>query len=224
MNAVVEVKPTTTFNSTLGVQIVDHDIQNGTQVLQMMQNLGYNCEYFTNTKEILATPPAAHWGCVLLDVRLAYYNGNEVVSLLRKHDSKLPIIFMGTENDIHMAIKVFKAGAFDFIIKPLQEQNVLEVINHALHVREKMMDEKQFLVKVQKNIHHLSNRESQVLAKLLEGMSNKNIAAFLEISAKTVEQHRASIMKKMQANSFAELVSTVVKYNMINHPSAALSN
>lgn len=122
---------------------------------------------------------------------------------------------MGNERDIHVAIKVFKAGAFDFLIKPLNEQAVLDVINQALRERQHKLHEQTFLKKVHANIKHLSARESQVLHKLLEGMSNKNIASFLEISAKTVEQHRANIMKKMQAESFASLVSTVVTYNLI---------
>ena len=122
---------------------------------------------------------------------------------------------MGNERDIHVAIKVFKAGAFDFLLKPLDEQLTLEVINQALRERQKNLHEQKFFNKIHKLIQNLSSRENQVLHKLLDGLSNKNIASTLEISAKTVEQHRANIMKKMQADSFATLVSSVVKYNLV---------
>lgn len=204
----------------LSVQVVDYDDSQGKSIQQLLQSLGFICEYTQHAPDLLnrltATPNAsAQWGCMLLDVRLPYYSGAELQNLLQQHDSTLPIVFMGSDRDIHVAIKVFKAGAFDFLLKPLNEQSVLEVINQALRERQKKLHNHKFLAKTQRLMQNLSTREYQVLHKLMDGLSNKSIAQTLDISAKTVEQHRANIMKKMQANSFASLVSNVVKYNLI---------
>jgi two-component system response regulator FixJ len=203
----------------LSVQVVDYDEKQGKDIQQTLQNLGFVCEYTQQAPDLLnrlsSNEISAHWGCMLLDVRLPYYSGVELQNLLHQHDATLPIVFMGNDRDIHVAIKVFKAGAFDFLLKPLDEQLTLEVINQALRERQKNLHEQKFLNKMHKLIQNLSARENQVLHKLLDGLSNKNIATALEISAKTVEQHRANIMKKMQAESFATLVSTVVKYNLV---------
>jgi two-component system response regulator FixJ len=200
----------------MSVQIIDYDIVQGEQIQNLLQQLGFVCEYTQHAPDLLARLPATHWGCILLDVRMPYYSGIELQALLQQHDAELPIIFMGDDRDIHVAIKAFKSGAFDFLLKPLNDQIVLEVINHALRTRQKNLHQKSFLNMISSRLKALSFRETQVLKQLLEGMSNKNIAEFLKISAKTVEQHRSNIMRKMQANSFAELVTHVVKYDLIN--------
>ena len=194
--------------------VVDHDNEQVERIYQRLTQLGLSCERISQAPDLFTKLPLVQGGCVLMDVRLPFYSGVELQRLLQQHDPHLPIIFMGHEQDIQVAINVLKAGAFDFLLKPLDEQLLLDVINRALRKRLEQLKKQQFLQKVQKQLKDLSNRESEVLQHVLAGLPNKKIALQLKISSKTVEQHRANIMRKMQANSLAELVTTVVSYNL----------
>jgi FixJ family two-component response regulator len=196
------------------IHILDSDLQERQNIETLLKRVGMTYKYATNATELLTNLRGTTNGCVLLDVRLPFYSITELQQLLKKQDVYLPIIFMGQDKDIQAAIKVLKAGAFDFLLKPLDEQHVLEVINQALCKRQEQLSQQTFLQKIEKQLHILSVRESEVLQQLMKGFSNKEIGHALVISTKTVEQHRANIMRKMQVESVAELVTAVVSYQI----------
>jgi FixJ family two-component response regulator len=196
------------------IHILDPELQ-ARQIAEILfSRVGMTYQYAANVSELLSNLRGSTNGCVLLDVRLPFYSVTELQQLLKKQDIYLPIIFMGQDKDIHAAIKVLKAGAFDFLLKPLDEQHLLEVINQALHKRQEQLTQQSFLQKVENCMQILSIREAEVLQHLLRGLSNKKIGNNLQISTKTVEQHRANIMRKMQVDSLADLVTNVVSYQL----------
>lgn len=196
------------------IHILDPELQARHTAENLFSRVGMSYKYAAHATELLANLRSSTNGCVLLDVRLPFYSVTELQQLLKKQDAYLPIIFMGQDKDIQAAIKVLKAGAFDFLLKPLDEQHVLEVINQALHKRQEQLSQHSFLCKIEQRMQVLSMRETEVLQHLLQGLSNKKIGHNLKISTKTVEQHRANIMRKMEVESLVDLVTQVVSYKI----------
>ncbi|MFI4955552.1 MAG: response regulator transcription factor [Gammaproteobacteria bacterium] len=196
------------------IHILDPELQAKQTIEDLFSRVGMAYKYAAHATDLLTNLRSSINGCVLLDVRLPFYSITELQQLLKKQDAYLPVIFMGQDKDIQAAIKVLKAGAFDFLLKPLDEQHVLEVISQALRKRQEQLSHQNFLQKIEQRMQILSMRESEVLQHLLQGLSNKKIGHSLEISTKTVEQHRANIMRKMQVESLADLVTDVVSYQL----------
>lgn len=144
-------------------------------------------------------------GCILLDVRMPQLTGLQVQNILQENNIPLPIIFVTSHKDVNIAVKAMKNGAYDFITKPIDEHNLLELINKAVHESERLINHHFEFIKVQKNYTELSNREKEMVFLLLKGMKNKVISQELNISIKTVEMHRANIMRKMETKSVVEL-------------------
>lgn len=196
------------------IHILNSDPYEQQKIRDLFGSLSLSCQFASQAADLLKTPPNETWGCLLLDVRLPFYNALELQQLIKKHDAALPIIFMGEEKDAETAIQVLKAGAFDFLLKPLNEHRLLNTINTAIRQRQAQLKHQDSLKKKQVCLNSLSNRENEVLTLLLRGFSNKEMGESLKISVKTIEQHRANVMKKMRADSFAELVRMVTYYEL----------
>ena len=141
-------------------------------------------------------------GCLLIDVRMPEMSGLQLQERLVALRNTMPIIMLTGHGDISMAVRALKAGAFDFITKPFNNQNLLEQIQNALF-KDKHNSNVEDIVKRHKTLTH---RELEIMDSIVTGKMNKVIAYELDISTKTVELHRANIMQKMQAKSLAELV------------------
>ena len=155
-----------------------------------------------------ATDPFVHsnHGCLLLDIRMPYMGGFELQESMRAAGFRLPIIFLTAHGDIPMTVRAMKGGAYDFLEKPYNDQDLIDKVADALKVGLREYRQAQAHNQTQDLLKQLSAREREVFDLLIEGKASKVIAAELNISYKTVEVHRAHIREKLGATSLAELV------------------
>lgn len=165
-------------------------------------------EIYANAKDFLAAYDPKRVGCILLDVRMPQMSGLELQEELNARNNQLPIIFMTGHGDVPMAVRAMKAGAFDFIIKPFNNQVLLDQVQRAIALQPKLQDRMHF----QELLQTLTPREKEVLKLVVDGKMNKQIAHILEISISTVELYRSHVMNKLKADSLAELVKKYLYY------------
>ena len=149
-------------------------------------------------------------GCLLLDIRMPNMSGLELQKTLKARDIKIPVIIVTAHSDVPIAIQAMKEGAFDFIEKPFNNQFVLDQVYKALAMSAR--DKKKTMMRsdISARIETLTPRERDVMERVVVGEVNKAIAHHLGITSRTVEVHRARMMKKMQAPTLAELVRMIV--------------
>jgi two-component system response regulator FixJ len=156
----------------------------------------------------LANLPERLDGCIVTDVRMPEMSGLDLLHELRGRGVSAPVVIITGHGDVPLAVEAMKAGAFDFLEKPFEDERLLEIVRRALETPrqrdEPAVSEEQSEVRTR--IARLSQRERQVLRRLVEGQLNKTIAWELGISARTVEVYRAKLMAKMEAVAFADLV------------------
>ncbi len=202
------------MNEDAVVYIVDDDQAMTESLSWMVESVGFKTKTFSNAKSFLESYDAEQSGCLILDVRMPEISGPELQDKLNNQNINIPIIFISGHGDIPLAVRVMKAGAIDFLAKPFNDQTLLESINKAIRIdrqkREELFENKEILERA----GHLSPRERQIMCHIVSGKLNKVISADLEISLKTVEAHRANIMKKMQVKSLPKLVATVINNNL----------
>lgn len=154
----------------------------------------------------LATRPPEGPGAVILDVRMPGMSGIELQRRLADDGFPLPVLIVTGHGDVPMAVEALKAGAFDFIEKPFKEQYLLDAVEKAIRRSQEILTRDARLRSLSDRHGRLGRREREVLARVVEGKPNKVIAHELELSIKTIEAYRASIMSKMEADSLADLV------------------
>jgi len=192
------------------VYIVDDDQAMVESLTWIIQSIGLKTIAYTNAQDFLdAYDPNQHC-CLLLDVRMPGMSGPELQSRLNAVGAGVPIIFISGHGDVPLAVRVMKAGAIDFLTKPFNDQVLLENINKALRIDKTNREKLQESAHAEAKFSLLSPREVQVLQGIVAGKQNKVISSELNISLKTVEAHRASVMKKMGVRSVPELVKMVL--------------
>lgn len=193
------------------VYIVDDDQAMVESLSWIIESIGLRYKTYLRCQDFLdAYDPQQH-GCLLLDVRMPGMSGPELQNRLNEHGlPTLPIIFISGHGDVPLAVRVMKAGAIDFLTKPFNDQVLLESINKALRIDKSNREKRQESAQARAKFALLSPREIQVLQGIVAGKPNKVISAELNISLKTVEAHRASVMKKMNVKSVPELVKLVL--------------
>lgn len=187
------------------IYIVDDDETVRNSIKELVESVGLKSRVFTNAVDYLEQYDASHTGCLVLDIRMAIISGLELQKKLNQLNSIIPIIFVTKYADIDVVKEAFREGAFDFIVKPYHEQNLLDSINSALKVdiecRVTISEQKEFKSKAKE----LTSRERQVLSLVVDGMTNKEIANHLTISHRTVEIHRQRALRKLGSRSFPEI-------------------
>jgi two-component system response regulator FixJ len=192
------------------VYVVDDDQAMVESLTWIIESVGLKAKAYTRAQEFLdAYDPSQH-GCILLDVRMPGMSGPELQARLNNLGATIPIIFISGHGDVPLAVRVMKAGAVDFLTKPFNDQILLESINKALRTDKLNHEKLQESAQAEAKFALLSPREVQVLQGIVAGKQNKVISAELNISLKTVEAHRASVMKKMSVKSVPELVKLVL--------------
>jgi FixJ family two-component response regulator len=177
----------------------------------VIESVGLKAKTFTRAQDFLDNYNAQQPGCLLLDVRMPGMSGPELQTKLNELGSPaLPIVFISGHGDVPLAVRVMKAGAIDFLTKPFNDQVLLESINKALRIDKTNREKQEESAQAEAKFALLSHREVQVLQGIVAGKQNKVISAELNISLKTVEAHRASVMKKMMVKSVPELVKLVL--------------
>jgi RNA polymerase sigma factor (sigma-70 family) len=188
------------------VFVVDDDQAMRTSLKWLIESTGMSVETFESADIFLASYYPGRAGCLLLDVRMPGMSGLELQTYLAREGYRLPVILITGHGDVSMAVKAMKAGAVDFIEKPFHDEDLLRSIRRALDDDERQRAGQAVRADIAARLAELTPREHEVMAMVTDGKSNKDIAAALGVSAKTVEAHRARVMEKMRADSLAELV------------------
>ena len=203
-------QPTSTLAAEIAAKptvfIVDDDdaVRNAVQTL--IESMGIQTRAFNNVQAFLDSYNPEQPGCLVLDVRLPQISGLELQEYLQREGIKTPIIFVSGHSTVSMAVRTLKAGAIDFLEKPFDDQTLLDSIQRALESDRIARADEQWRRKVLHYLGLLSRREKEVLRLLIQGKPNKVIAHEMHLSTKTVETHRAHIMRKLEVNSLAGLV------------------
>jgi len=176
----------------------------------MLQVEGLACQAFGCPRELLDCLGPDDRGCVLLDVRMPGMNGLELHRLLQDKGVSMPVIFISGHADIGIAVRAVQAGALDFLEKPFNNECLLEKIHNALELDAERWQSDNRKADVASRLATLTPRERQVMEGLLEGKLSKLIADDLSISVRTVEIHRANVLKKLEARNSSELVRLVL--------------
>ncbi len=192
------------------VYVVDDDQAMVESLSWIIESVGLNAKTYTRAQDFLNEYDPIQHGCLLLDVRMPGMSGPELQLRLNDQGATLPIIFISGHGDVPLAVRVMKAGAVDFLTKPFNDQILLESINKALRLDKTNREKQEENAQAEAKFALLSPREIQVLQGIVAGKQNKVISAELNISLKTVEAHRASVMKKMSVKSVPELVKLVL--------------
>jgi two-component system, LuxR family, response regulator FixJ len=186
----------------------DHAIRQSLDVL--IQSVGLRVETYASAQAFLEAYDPARPGCLVLDVRMPNMSGLELQTTLKERRIGLPVIIITGHGDVPIAVRAMKAGAMEFLEKPFSKQLLLEHIHEAIARDACQRDERARCTLVEARLSQLSARERQVMDLVVGGKVNKEIAAELGVSKKTVDVHRSHVMEKMQADSVAELVEQAI--------------
>jgi FixJ family two-component response regulator len=188
------------------VIIVDDDELLRSAITDLLQSQGYVVRTFESAEAFMRAEPVDAPACLLLDVHLPDQTGLDLQMLLKKQHRELPIVFMTGAGDVPMSVRAMKAGASEFLLKPLQHDALLAAVKEALaQARAARVREAEAQV-LRGRYAQLSKREREVFQLVIRGLLNKQIAHELGISEPTVKIHRGQVMHKMAASSLAELV------------------
>lgn len=194
------------------VFVLDDEINVCNALTWLFKSVQFNVEAYTNAQLFLDNYKQESHGCIVMDVRLPGICGLELLERLKAQKSTIPVIIITGYGDIQMAVRAMKAGAVDFLLKPFNEQCLLETVQKSIS----KISNTNSLELIQERIDNLSDREQQIINLILDGKLNKQIAYELSISISTVEAHRANIMHKMQAKNVAQLIKMYLQVQISN--------
>jgi two-component system response regulator FixJ len=188
------------------VYVVDDDDAALDSLLLLLDTNGLKSQGFASAPALLGELPSDARGCLVTDLKMPEMDGVQLIRELKARGATLPVIVVTGHADVTRAVEAMKAGAAEFIEKPFEAELVLRLIRACLEAHDEVMDAQAWRNRVRHRLESLTARERQVLELVVEGASNKVVAARLGISPRTVEIYRASVMSKMRADSLSELV------------------
>jgi FixJ family two-component response regulator len=195
------------------VFIVDDDLAIRESLTDLLDSVGVRTLAFASAEDFLDACAVEMSGCLLLDVRLPGMNGMEMQAKLSERGFGLPIIIMTAHGDMPMVRKALKAGAFEFLIKPFKDEELLEAVEQAFALEGVNRQADNLVNSIQARVLVLNERERQVLALVTSGLTNKEIAEKMHLSVVTIKLYRGQMMRKMQAETLADLVKMWEKIN-----------
>jgi len=195
------------------VHVVDDEEPVRRSLAFLLATAGFTVRLHESATAFLAVAASIRDACLVTDLRMPDMNGVELLRQLQSRAQRLPAIVITGHGDVPLAVEAMKAGALDFIEKPFNDEVLIAAIKRAAATLDAPADERQDIASIHTRLALLTDRERQVLSGVVAGLPNKSIAYDLDISPRTVEVHRASVMSKMQAKSLPELVRMVLAAN-----------
>jgi FixJ family two-component response regulator len=196
------------------VFIIDDDRSMRQSIQDLVESVGLRAESFATGGEFLKRKPTNDPSCLVLDVRLPQMSGLDFQRQLAETGMKIPIIFVTAHGDVPMSVRALKSGAVEFLTKPFRDQDLLDAIQQALQRDRAERDWQAEIHDLQERYGTLTAREQQVMALVVSGMLNKQIASEIGASEATVKIHRGNVMHKMQAGSVVDLVRMADKLKL----------
>jgi len=188
------------------IYVVDDDASFLTAVTRLLRAGGYALKTFASAEEFMSNPPPDSPGCVIVDLHLPGMNGLELQGSLAKTGALLPVIFLTGHGDIPTSVDAMRKGAEDFLTKPVKREKLFDAVRRALARNARERDAHTRRRELRARFETLTPREREVLAHIVTGQLNKQIAADLDTTERTIKAHRANLMAKLQMQSVAELV------------------
>src|SRR5271167_4432762 len=193
------------------VFVVDDDDSVREALASLVRSAGMRVDVFASAQAFLSRPPVDAPSCLVLDVRLQGDSGLDLQRRLAELNTQIPIVFITGHGDVPTSVTAMKAGAVEFLLKPLADVNVLEAIDRAIAGHRVTLVQQTELADLQSRYGSLTAREREVMQGVVKGLLNKQIAAELGISEITIKVHRGQVMRKMMAGSLADLVRLAEK-------------
>ncbi len=191
------------------VYVVDDDEAVRDSVVLLLDTAGIQCRAYASAEEFLEDYEPDRHACLVVDIRMPGTSGLELQDYLNRRGALIPVIFITGHGDVPMAVNAMKSGAFDFIQKPFRDQDLIELIHKALDLDRRRREELGAMTVVRRKLATLTPRETEVMRRVVNGQANKVIALDLGVSQRTVELHRARVMRKLGMRSLADLVRVV---------------
>jgi len=204
------------------IAVIDDDDSLRRALARLLTASGYQVRTFASATEFLAERFAIEStpGCLLIDVRMPELSGLELQAVLNSAGAQSAVVFMTGHGDVQTGVKAMKSGAVDFLLKPFTDDDLLDAVGRALSRNAEVRVEHREIDELEHRAAKLTRREKEVCTLVVAGKLNKQIAAALGTSEKTVKVHRSRVMAKMEAASLAELVRIVERLNR-SHSSAS---
>ena len=206
------------LNATPIVFVVDDDVSVRKSLELLIDSAGWHSETFASAQEFLRRPPVAAPSCLVLDVSLPDLDGLQLQKRVALDRIHMPIIFISGYGDVPTTVQAMKAGAVEFLTKPLVGDVLVRAIQHALERSRTILDQEDAMRKLRDCHASLSPRERQVMALVVSGLLNKQVGGELGISEITVKAHRGQVMRKMNAESLPGLVTMAARLDRRSPP------
>ena len=196
------------------VHVVDDDDHVRKSLCRLLEAAGYEARAYASAGDFLLADPGDALGCVLLDVKMPGPSGLDLQQALSRRSEPLPVVFLTGHGDIPTTVRALKAGATDFLTKPVKRETLLEAVESAITLASARRAERDELRALRARYETLTPREREVLAQVVAGKLNKQIAGDIGAAERTVKAHRAQVMEKMEVGSVAELVRAAARLSL----------